>query len=60
MDTDERDVPAERCVACGSPNVVVWGTSMIHRLIYAACAEHADEGYEHAIAEHQPCNCGIE
>ena len=50
----------ERCVACGSDEIAVRGTSTYHRVTYAACPDHADEGYEHAMAEHHPCDCATE
>ena len=48
---------AQPCVACGSAEVVARGESMMHGITYAECANHIGQGYEHAMAEHQPCNC---
>lgn len=47
----------ERCVVCGSTDDLGHGESILHEIRWAVCSEHVAEGYEHAVAEHQPCDC---
>ena len=48
---------SETCIVCDEP-ATVRGDSFMHRLTYWTCIKHQDQGYEHAMAEHQPCDCG--